>query len=505
MNGSPEFLEYYLVEAAEYLDALDQLASGSEDRAPDSNALLATARALRGSSAMAKADPIAAIARELESIVGSVADGAISWGPDLARLLRRTVVDLRLLVRGVRIWGGREQALAEARLSELRKLSTAHGPVHRPTPTHESTVPVFIALQGAAIAAELGAFIGDSSHRRALDDAVARTRTLRGVAGIAAYPPLADVGESVERVARRLVPDAPLTAAEVEVFRCAATLFKTVADRLRATGIHEVPGAESERLATALERLDAPTSATPPVVRIEQLFHADAGPHVIERAANPTVTAESRFHADLVTRAEHLHRLVAEGRMAGDPVAAARIRRELNATTRELETLAASYGAHEVSAFFAESREGRDVLATSELAALAAASRIIARPFATLDDLERSIATVQRARHLTPASVVTVSPSAARPPRATATGADLKALLGTGIAGFSSLDTEPLSAPANLDATEIVPIESLLFRGASALERAIALRDAWRGQGSAPDETLQEIFDLLDLARPEAS
>ena len=45
MNGSPELLEFYLVEATEYVDALDQLVS-SPASSPDANALLATARAL---------------------------------------------------------------------------------------------------------------------------------------------------------------------------------------------------------------------------------------------------------------------------------------------------------------------------------------------------------------------------------------------------------------------------------------------------------------------------
>ncbi|MBL8980795.1 MAG: Hpt domain-containing protein [Gemmatimonadetes bacterium] len=506
MNGSPEFLEYYLVEAAEYLDALDQLIAVPEDRVPDTNALLATARALRGSSAMAKADPIASIAREVESLVGRIADGSTPWEAGTAALLRRTVVDLRLLVRGVRVWGAREEALAEARLAELRRVApTAATTTPRPTPTHEATVPVFIALQSAAIAAELTAFVNDSTNRRALDDAVGRSRTLRGVAGIGAFPPLADAAESVERIARRILPDAPLTAGEVQAFRTGAALFRVTADRLRTTATYSAAQQEAEQFASALAALDQPTSSTPPVVRIDQLFHPDPGPHVVSRAAAPPVTAEQRLHNDLMTRAEHLQRLVGEGREVSDPVSAARVRRDLNSTTRDLETLAASYGAHELSAFFAESREARDVLGAVELDALDAASRIIARPFDSMDDLERSIATVQRRRHLTPASVPSIPNAGPRPSRATPTGADLKALLGTGIAGFSSLDTTPLSEPADLDATDIVPIESLLFRGPAAIDRAIALRDTWRARGMPPDETLQEIFDLLDLARPDAS
>jgi hypothetical protein len=241
-------------------------------------------------------------------------------------------------------------------------------------------------------------------------------------------------------------------------------------------------------------------------VRIDQLFHADQGPHVVARSAAPAVTVEARLQQDLVTRSEHLQRLIGEGRAASDPVVAARVRRELNAATRDIETLAASYGAHELSAFFAESREVRDVLAPSELDALQEAARVMARSIVSLDELERRIAAVHRQQPLAPAAVpIAPAKPTARPARPTPTGADLKALLGTGIDGFRSLDTEPLSPPADLDALEVVPIESLLFRGPAALERAIALRDTWRSRGERPDETLQEIFDLLDLARSDAS
>ena len=61
MNGSPELLEFYLVEATEYLDALDQLVTGTGG-APDGNAFIATARALRGASSMAKVDEVGDIA-----------------------------------------------------------------------------------------------------------------------------------------------------------------------------------------------------------------------------------------------------------------------------------------------------------------------------------------------------------------------------------------------------------------------------------------------------------
>lgn len=541
MSGSPELLEFYLVEATEYIDALDYVV-GAGDAAPDGNSLLATARALRGSSTMAKVEQIATLSECLEEIAVGLDASRLPWTPELGQSLAGSVTDLRLLVRGVRVWSDREQQRVDARLKDLRRYLGAPAEVV-PAPTPESTTPVFVALQGAAIAAELDAFVSTPTHRRSLDDAIGRTRTLRGIAGIADYPPLADVAEAVERVGRRLMPDAPLSDEEASLFRAAAALFRRAADELRNGAERLAPGAESERFAMALAALDAPRSATPPVVRIEQLFYQDKGPHVVDRAPQPPVTVEARLHQELVARADHLRRLVTEGRSAADPVVAARIRRELRTATREVDTLAASFGAHLLAAFFAESQDVEDPLSAIELRALGTAADVLAQPFGSLEELERRIVSITRqvtpialpaqaaplppvveARAQTPVSaqpvaelVVAPSPAPVAPPpapvqqvaapmrrpSATPTGRDLKELLRSGIEGFRTLDEEPLIAPTDVNASEIVPIEDLLFRGPAALSRAVELRDAWRARGKPEADDLREIFDLLDLARSE--
>lgn len=540
MPGSPELLEFYLVEATEYIDALDQLVGSGEDP-PDGNALLATARALRGSSTMAKVQPVAALSEALEEIAQLLRLSDTPWSEAMGRSLAGCVTDLRLLVRGVRVWSDREQQRADARLADLQRF-LGDRPEPLPAPPPEATTPVFIALQGAAIAAELDAFTQSPGARRSLDDAVGRMRTLRGIAGIVDYPPLADVADAVDRVARQLMPDAPLADTESGVFRAAAQLFRRVSEQLRTGSPFVAPSAESEAFAAAVAALDAPARSTPPVVRIEQLFYGDQGPHVIERAPLPPVDPRERLHRELVARADHLRRLVTEGRQAADPIVGARIRREIRATTREVETLAASFGAHQLAAFFAESQDVAEPLAPSELQVLGAAAEAIGQPFPSIEELERRVnaivrptpvsnvevrntpaapPSVQRTTPMsapairpTPAPAVRVpspvpppppgasapTPSSSRVASATPTGRDLKELLRNGIESFRSLDQEPLIAPADVDGDTIVPIEELLYQGPSALARAIELRDAWRARGTPEADDLREIFDLLDLA-----
>ncbi|HEX6630223.1 MAG TPA: hypothetical protein VF048_03990, partial [Gemmatimonadaceae bacterium] len=113
-------------------------------------------------------------------------------------------------------------------------------------------------------------------------------------------------------------------------------------------------------------------------------------------------------------------------------------------------------------------------------------------------------------REPVPAPVAGEEPLAATATTATPTGRDLHALLESGIAGISRLQSESeeravaprRAAPGNGDAAaDTVPIDALLYRGRAALGRAIELRDEIRREGGAPSsEQLDELFDLLDLA-----
>lgn len=81
-------------------------------------------------------------------------------------------------------------------------------------------------------------------------------------------------------------------------------------------------------------------------------------------------------------------------------------------------------------------------------------------------------------------------------------GTELRHILAQSLARLHPLDeAEPLAEPVPLEVEQIVPIESLLYRGDAALRRAIEIRDALRASGHAEPEALEELYDLLDLAR----
>lgn len=542
MSGSPELLEFYLVEATEYLDALDQLVAGATT-APVGNAFIATARALRGSSTMAKASEIAEIALILEQLAHAAGDGDLEWSEELREAMRGAVDDLRQLVRSVRTWGAREDTRAAARIAALRRFLPQEGE-RTEAPSARESAPVFLALQASAIAAELDTFVANPANRGALDEALVRARTMRGIAGIAEHPPLSDVADAMDRVARLLMPDAPLADTESELFSSASAVLRRVSLELREGGAADAHSAEVARFARAVAATRG--KAIPPdrIVRIEDLYFADAGPHVVHRSPNPPMSPELRFRDDVAVRAEHVRRLVADAARATDPAGTDRAARELRLALRELEQVAASFGVHQVAAFFGEAARERRLLDATLLEAIDAGAAILLTTDGSMRDIEQRLALLERARRASPAPPPAAAPAAApaappaatpvappatartaapqappTPPtarpaaapatvgatprrqQATPSGRELHDLLSAGIAAFKPLDDAPLSEPADLEPEEIVPIESLLYRGDSALARAIAVRDEMRARDVIDRDSLEEIFDLLDLVR----
>jgi hypothetical protein len=77
-------------------------------------------------------------------------------------------------------------------------------------------------------------------------------------------------------------------------------------------------------------------------------------------------------------------------------------------------------------------------------------------------------------------------------------------LIDSSIAALDALNQNPFIEPAVWPEEPLVAIDSLVYRGRAALDRAIELRDEIRGVESGPSrEVLDELFDLLELARAE--
>jgi hypothetical protein len=74
-------------------------------------------------------------------------------------------------------------------------------------------------------------------------------------------------------------------------------------------------------------------------------------------------------------------------------------------------------------------------------------------------------------------------------------------LLGRGIDALDVLTMKPIAPQVSFGATDVVPVETLLYRGRAALERAAAIREQIKSAGGvASATTLDEMYDLIGLA-----
>jgi len=125
MTTPGKLLDFFTLEAGEYLTRLESLATQPSMEKADATRFTAAARGLRGSATMAKAGELAKLANSVERIAVGVVQGAISWEPELQRSLVSAIEDLKLLVRSVRSWGAEQDARVEQSLGRLARYAPA--------------------------------------------------------------------------------------------------------------------------------------------------------------------------------------------------------------------------------------------------------------------------------------------------------------------------------------------------------------------------------------------
>ena len=121
MTAPGRLLDFFALEASEYLTRLEGLIAKRNLESADASQFAATARGLRGSATMAKAGQLARLATAVERIASSLARGAMAWEPELQRALIGAMEDLKLLVRAVRNWGADQDARVEESLRRLAR------------------------------------------------------------------------------------------------------------------------------------------------------------------------------------------------------------------------------------------------------------------------------------------------------------------------------------------------------------------------------------------------
>ena len=549
MSVTVGLLDFYILEASEYVDQLDAVVGAAVHAPPESTPFITAARALRGSSTMAKLLRMAELAGSVERVGRGLRDGSVKWTTAVRSAVVAAIDDIRILLRSVRTWGGAEEQRAATRIAELRAF-LPEGAAIPNTPISGAVSPTFFASEVESVASALDSFVASPTDRRALDEALGRVRALRGIAALKDLPPLADVADALETAAKTSLTDGrALSPQHAELYDASAHVLRRAARELRTSGRPDASAPEVRRFATAAAAVQRQARDEAHVVPVSKLFFGDNGPHIVSRADRPPTTLEARFRTEVTSLAEHLRRLVADATSVNTSVGRDRIAHELRAALRVIRWTIESFGKPEASRFFATAAGEQDVLDPVVLASIDAAGAIVASPSVQLEELPQRLSDLGRANTVdraigvgfgpldqprrapspTPpmsvpdvpasasmaAGLTTASPPLARrtPARGdiavtrktplTPTGPELRQFLQSGIAGFNDLAQTPLAPPAPLDDATLVSIDDLLYRGRAALARAIEVRDLIRLSGGNTDEALAELFDLLDLAAAE--
>jgi chemotaxis protein histidine kinase CheA len=542
MTAPAGFLDFFVLEAGEYIEQLDALLLASNAGTPDAEALQRVARALRGSATMAKLTAFAEMAAGIERVGRGLRSATTRWEPALAGALVAAVDDCKLLLRNVRAWSPADDARSRARIDELAR----YAPDRAATPAAGSQPAPsdggFLVTEVANIGAGAELLATRPSDREAAANVLRRVRAMRGIAGVKDHPSLADVLEATEYAAHPLERgEAQISAERLAVLGAAASVLRGISAAMRMGGSLDPASPELARFAAALDAMQEKESEQERVVPITELFYNDGGPTVVQPAPNPPTSPAERFRLEVVSQGEHLRRLVSDARGARDDLARDRVRRALRQALRGLRQAAESYGERDVAAFVASHNDDVVRLDNRALDSLDEVAAMLAQPATSPSSLVARLRALQekppaapeappaeRAPAQTgpaqaaPHAITPVQPSVVAPPSALPQERDrpaaaavaemaassagsrepqLGSLLDAGIAKLGALRTEPLAPPAPLPEQPAVPIDVLLYRGRAAIERCIEIRDQVRSVGGPVDaETLGELFDLLELA-----
>jgi len=531
--------DFFALEAGEYLDRLDGLLQAPAT--PPADELVRLARALRGSALMASQQPIARAAMGFEALARGLREGRRQWDAATKQIAIRAVDDIKIFVRKAGKWNDADTAKAEALGSQLEQLGgRPSGQVRAAEALGlDAGARAFVAREGAAIASALdraGRVLRTNPLAHdPLQQVLKAIQPLRGLAALNDLPPLPDLLEGIERAIgelNRTTGNPPQGWGDMiaELFQMAATSIAHAAREVAERGRPDPESAEFRRFAGLLVKF---MDSEPDVVSIETLGT------IVRRGTAATLARPATLgRLELVSHGEHLsqaadslerapsatqrelraHTLAGTfrvlGAAGGGPVA----ERVAEFAQAAREAVSSGIAVNQAAHFAAELRRAGEVLSasgsgdeTSTAAALAAVTIAIRRlgggdavPIESL--LPSAPPTAPRA-----------TPPPSRPADRARRSGPVREPVGVGaesatdIVGTWMVYQRMVAAgigPASLEELiagrtngEPVDIGRLLYKGASARQRAQELREAAkRASGESLRAIIDEVCDLVVLA-----
>jgi len=315
MSQGMSTLDFFLLEAGEYLERLDALAQTPAGPFAAGEEFVRYARAFRGSALMGNQSGLARAAQGLESVARVVREARLAWDERVRAEVTRAVDDCKVLMRRLREPQPGDKERAEAIGATLDQVSGRTSAGHRVAAASvlDAGGRAFVAREGAMIASVLQraaqALATDPWSRELLASVGPTMSALRGVAALNDLPPLPDLLAAIEGAVKEVAATSgPSHPGAAGVLDAAARAMARAAREVVDTGL---PAAESEEAGNFATRLLA--TFTNDVVPIEALFHADAGPHMVSRGAAPAAPPGSGLgRTEMVSLGEFLQAATTE-------------------------------------------------------------------------------------------------------------------------------------------------------------------------------------------------
>lgn len=510
-GSGARFLEFFILEAGDYVEQLDGLLLAAGSAGPDADAVQRAARALRSTATMARLPAFADLSAAVERVGRALHERAVQWDPSLTGSLVSAIDELGQLVRLARSWSEAEDKRAQARTDDLSRFVPARPSTGAVEGSSSGGSYSYFATESANIAAGLELLTTNGGDAETAANVLRRVRALRGVARVREIASLADALQAIEDAGHAQTDGGTPSAEAGRVLETAAAYLREVSTALRTGGDVNAPSSARQAFDQACESWSSSAAERERVVPIAELFYGDGRAGLVDESLHPPTTAADRFRLELVSLGDHLRRVVAAARGIPDPASARRVQRELRRLLHAIEAAAVSFGERDIAEFvraYTPATEKSDGLGLDSLDDLAS---VLAEPGAKGGRLRARLRELKGGRKVT----TLIGSGSGQAPRGTAAdsrradatrGRNLTtaALLDSSIAALELIASAPLAPRATIpeEAGPIIPIQSLLYRGRAALDRAVDIRDTIRQSGPPTDpDALEELFDLLELAR----
>jgi chemotaxis protein histidine kinase CheA len=492
--GSTSGGGFFATEAANIAAGLELLATRPTDRAAAGN-VLRRVRALRGVAGIKDAPPLAEIMEAAELISRPLELGEGGLDAERITLLRAAAALLRRVAGALR-----DGTPPNAPSGERDAFFTAFQTFQENEADSQRIVPItdlFYGDTGPQLVTAAPHPPTSPTERFRLE-VVSQGEHLLGLVAESRQARDPQARERVQRELRQALRSLRNDAesfGEQEVAELIASHYDAVnvldylsLNALEAlAGVLASPGAQGERLAARLSELKQGRSVD---TSIGAAFGADSG----ERTPAGIEVAEPRLSAAI--RAMELE---SEGQQksAAAPNGAPRRHSAPVSSTAPTPIVTPAIRAS-AAAPTSQQAPRSATIPTAAPFTSAASSPQPSAPLPTRPTASPKATPHMAMPHSTPGSLTPAGAPRVSTPR------DTMAVLNQGIDSLHSLATHPMADVRALPDQPAIPIEALLYRGRSAIERAIELRQEIMRHGNSPSaEALDELFDLLDLALVE--